>query len=153
MTKEQFKVIFSTKLVEAYPHIEVNRFKTKLYWDHFREIPGDKFSEAINSAISKESYFPTVATINKYLENIIGGLVPFEEDYCLIKEVMDKTYNNGSWNKSEYPEIVGRIIDSCGYVSGLRQLSSESLIYTVQKKYYDIVRDLKRKENGIKQLR
>ena len=151
MTKEEFKVIFSTKIVEAFPSIEVNKFTTKLYWDHFKEIPVDKFTEAAHRAVSELSFFPRIGDLNKYL-NDISGIISVEEACVLIEEVLEKSYN-GSWKSSDYPKVVGDIIGKCGGVSYMRQMTADTKLITVRKSYNDIVQDLKRKDNGIKQLR
>ena len=109
MTKEQFKVIFSTKLVRAFSHIEVDKFKAKLYWEQFKDIPADKFSKASDRAIKESKFFPLVAELNEYIEEI-SGIISFEEAYSYIDEIIDKSYS-GSWRKSDYPALVGNIID------------------------------------------
>ena len=109
MTKEQFKVIFSTKLVQAFPHAEVNKFTTKLYWDQFKEIPADKFSKASDKAIKESKYFPSVAELNEHIDSI-SGIISFEEAYTAILEIRDISYS-GSWRKSDYPALVGNIIE------------------------------------------
>ena len=151
MTKEEFKVIFSTKLVEAYPTIEVNKFTTKLYWDHFKEIPVDKFAEVIHRAVSELSFFPKIGELNKYLD-AISGILSFNEAYLLIDEILDKSYS-GSWKSSDYPEIVRDIISKSGGVSSIRQMTAEAKHITIKKRHKEIVQDLRRHDNGIKQLR
>ena len=151
MTKEEFKVIFSTKLVEAYPTIEVNKFTTKLYWDHFKETPVEKFAEAVHRAVSELSFFPKIGELNKYLD-AISGILSFDEAYLLIDEILDKSYS-GSWKSSDYPEIVRDIISKSGGVSSIRQMTAEAKHITIKKRHKEIVQDLRRHDNGIKQLR
>ena len=145
MTKEEFKVIFSTKLVEAYPTIEVNKFTTKLYWDHFKEIPAEKFAEVIHRAVSELSFFPKIGELNKYLDAILG-ILSFDEVYLLIDEILNKSYS-GSWKSSDYPEIVVSTIKKIGGVSSIRQMSAEAKHIAMRKTYKDIAHDLKRQNN------
>ena len=151
MTKEEFKVIFSTKLVEAYPTIEVNTFTTKLYWDHFKETPVEKFAEAIHRAVSELSFFPKIGELNKYLE-AISGILSFDEVYLKIEEILDKSYS-GSWKSSDYPEIVVSTIKKIGGVSNIRQMAAESKHILIKKTYKEIAQDLRRGNNGTKRLR
>ena len=151
MTKEEFRVIFSNELVGAYPNIEVNTFTTKLYWNHFKEITAEKFTEAAHRAVSEDSFFPSVGSLNKHL-NDISGILSFEEVHVLIDEVMDKSYS-GSWKSSDYPEIVRDIISKSGGVSSIRQMTAETKHITIKKRHKEIAQDLRRQDNGIKQLR
>ena len=146
MTKEEFKVIFSTKLVEAYPTIEVNKFTTKLYWDHFKEIPVEKFAEVIHRAVSELSFFPKIGELNKYLDAILG-ILSFDEVYLLIDEILNKSYS-GSWKSSDYPEIVVSTIKKIGGVSSIRQMSAEAKHIAMRKTYKEIAHDLKRQNNN-----
>ena len=145
MTKEEFKVIFSTKLVEAHPTIEVNKFTTKLYWDHFKETPVEKFAEAVHRAVSELSFFPKIGELNKYLDAILG-ILSFDEVYLLIDEILNKSYS-GSWKSSDYPEIVVSTIKKIGGVSSIRQMSAEAKHIAMRKTYKDIAHDLKRQNN------
>ena len=151
MTKEEFKVIFSTKLVEAHPTIEVNKFTTKLYWDHFKETPVEKFAKAVHRAVSELSFFPKIGELNKYLD-AISGILSFDEVYLKIEEILDKSYS-GSWKSSDYPEIVVSTIKKIGGVSNIRQMAAESKHIMIKKTYKEIAQDLRRHDNGIKQLR
>ena len=151
MTKEEFRVIFSNKLVGAYPNIEVNTFTTKLYWNHFKEITAEKFTEAVHRAVSELSFFPKIGELNKYLD-AISGILSFDEAYLLIDEILDKSYS-GSWKSSDYPEIVRDIISKSGGVSSIRQMTAETKHITIKKRHKEIVQDLRRHDNGIKQLR
>ncbi len=150
MTKEQFQTIFATKLVVAFPAVEINKFTTKLYWDHFKETPVDKFIMAVDTAVAEEEYFPTVSALRKYLKQNIKGLISFEETYCIIKEIMEKAYKS-SWSSKDYPISVVRIIEKCGHISGLAQLSSEELLRTLKKQHRDIEKEMI-KEETIKKL-
>ena len=151
LTKEEFRVIFSNELIGAFPSTEINKFTTKLYWEHFREIPVDKFAEAAHRAVSELSFFPKIGQLNKYL-NDIAGVISYDEACVLIEEVLDKSYN-GSWKSSDYPEIVGNIIEKCGGVSYMRQMTADTKLITLKKIYNDIVQDIKKKNNEVKQLR
>ena len=151
MTKKEFKIIFSTKLIDAFPHSGADKNTMRLFWDHFKDIPVDKFTEAVYRVVSEESFFPSVGKLNKHL-NDISGIISFDEAYVLIQEIKDKTYS-GSWRRSDYPEIVVKIIDDCGLISSISKLSSEEEHYIVKKRYKDIIQDLKRQDDGIKQLR
>ena len=151
MTKEEFKIIFSTKLIDAFPHSEAGKHTARLFWDHFKEIPSDKFAMAAHMAVEESKYFPSVSEIREYISNV-SGIISFDETYVLIQEIKDKAYN-GSWRRSDYSEIVVKIIDDCGLISRLSRLTSEEELYIVKKKYRDIVQDLKRQDDGIKQLR
>ena len=151
MTKEQFKVIFSTKLVRAFSHIEVDKFKAKLYWEQFKDIPADKFSKASDRAIKESKFFPLVAELNEYIEEI-SGIISFEEAYSYIVEIIDKSYS-GSWRKSDYPALVGNIIDKCGSIFSIRQMTSEEMHITTKKRYNDIVQEIKRNDGDVRKLR
>ena len=72
MTKEEFKVIFTNKLVGAFPAIEVDKSTAKVYRNHFSEVSADKFVEATHLAVSEHGYFPPIGIINKHLEVISG---------------------------------------------------------------------------------
>ena len=151
MTKEQFKVIFSTKLVRAFPNAAVNKFTTKLYWDQFKDIPADKFSKASDKAIKESKYFPSVAELNEHIDNI-SGIISFEEAYTAILEIRDKSYS-GSWKRSDYPALVGDIIDRSGYISSIMKMSADEMLFSIKKRYIDIVQEIKRNEDNVRQLR
>ena len=80
----------------------------------------------------------------------IKGLISFEETYCIIKEIMEKAYKS-SWSSKDYPISVVRIIEKCGHISGLAQLSSEELLRTLKKQHRDIEKEMI-KEETIKKL-
>ena len=151
MTKEEFKIIFAKKLVRAFPAIEVDKSTAKEYWNHFSNVPADKFVEATHLAVSEHGYFPPIGIINKHLE-VISGILSFDEVYLKIEEILDKSYS-GSWKSSDYTEIVVNTIKKIGGVSNIRQMAAESKHIMIKKTYKEIAQDLRRHDNGIKQLR
>ena len=101
MNKEEFKQQFML-LSAAYPHSEVNKFSTKMYWNMFKEVPVVHFKGALEMAISESDFFPSVAKIRKYLDKTTGKL-SFEEVYGLIEEIKKKCGRGDSWSSKEYP--------------------------------------------------
>ena len=146
MTKEEFRVIFAKELESAFPAIEIDKSTAKVYWNHFSNVPADRFVEAVNRAVGEHGYFPPIGIINKHLE-VLSGILSFDETYLLIDEVLDKSYS-GSWNSSNYPEIVSRIIEKSGGVSSIRQMTIEEKHIAIRKKYKEIAQDLKMQNNN-----
>ena len=89
-------MIFAKELVSAFPAIEIDKSTAKVYWNHFSNVPADRFVEAVNRAVGEHGYFPPIGIINKHLE-VLSGILSFDETYLLIDEVLDKSYSV-SWN-------------------------------------------------------
>ena len=47
----------------------LDKKQTDLFWEHCKKSSPEQFKIAINDLIEAEQYFPTVATIKKYLQN------------------------------------------------------------------------------------
>ena len=152
MTDAQFKVIFSTKLVQAYPNIEVNKFTTKMYWDHFKEIPPDKFSEAVKMAIIGSKYFPSVNELIIYLDEV-AGILSFEEAYSKIDEVNEEIRRTGSWSSKNYPKIISLMIERSGYIESVNRMSAEEKLRILKKNHTNIAQELRKKNYDVKRLR
>ena len=151
MTDAQFKVIFSTKLVQAFPNTEVNKFTTKLFWDYFKEIPPDKFSDAVHIAIMKSKFFPTVNDLIKCLDEV-AGILSFEETYSKIDEVNEEIRKTGSWSSKNYPEIVSIIIERSGHIEGVNRMSADEKHRIIKKNHNNIVQELRKKSYDVKKL-
>ena len=149
MTKEEFRDIYKTISIN-YSHIEINPLLPKLHYKYFKEIPVDKFKEAIIKVIERSEFYPTIATINNYLKEI-SGIPSLEEVYGHIENIK-KISQRGSWSSKDYPEIVKRIIDECGHITGIEQLSNDEYLSKIRRKYYDIVEDIKKEQDKGNQL-
>ena len=149
MTKKEFIDIYKTISIN-YSYIEVNPLVPKLHYKYFKEIPVEKFKAAIIKLIEKEEYYPSVGTINKYLEEV-SGIPSLEEVYDHIESIKHIS-QRGSWSSKDYPEIVKRIIDECGYISGIMQLSNDEYLSKIRRKYYDIVEDIKKEQDKSNQI-
>ena len=149
MTKAEFRDIYKT-ISFNYSHIEINPFTPKLHYKYFKEVPAEKFKAAIVKVIEESEFYPTVATIKKYLKEV-SGIPTLEEVYANISNIMEICHR-GSWSKKDYPDIVGRIIDECGYISGISQLSNDEYLSKIKGKYYNIVEEIKKEQDIKNQL-
>ena len=149
LTKEEFKIVYELIAVN-YTIIEVSPLTPKLHYKYFKEIPVENFKVAILRVIEESELYPSVATIKKYLREA-AGIPTLEEVYDNIYKIM-KICRKGSWSKKDYPDIVGRIIDECGYISGISLLSNDEFLSKIKGKYYNIVEEIKKEQDIKNQL-
>tara|TARA_Y100000310_G_C20486616_1_gene717174 strand:- start:64 stop:540 length:477 start_codon:yes stop_codon:yes gene_type:complete len=149
LTKQEFRDIYKT-ISYNYQNIEVNPFTPKLHYRYFKEVPVEKFKAAIVKTIAESEFYPSVATINKYLKEV-SGIPALEEIYEHIYNIMGICHK-GSWSPKDYPEIVVRIIEECGHITGIMQLSNDEFLSKIKTKYYDIVEIIKKEQDNKTQL-
>lgn len=144
MTKQEFQKAMSV-LISYYPHVSISSENLKAYWLKFRDVNADEFANAVNSVVNESEFFPSVATIIKYIQSPTDQftLDNLRDDIHAIIQVP----TGQGFSLKDYNPITKKVVRELGGKFSLGQMSEDVLEMKIRRAYKYAIKGIEYESN------